>query len=286
MKYQIQYIVFVLSAFFCLTTENVNAQDGLQETSKKSFEIGKTDTVQLVILNEERVLNIFLPRGYETSGEKYPVIYLLDGSTDEDFIHIAGLVQFQSFPWLDMLPETIVVGIANIHRKRDFTFISNNVRDNKELPTSGGSEKFIRFMRNELQPYIAEFYKISEEKTLIGLSMWGLLASEILLKQPSLFDNYLIVSPSTWWDNESLLKQTPSPVKKTKNIFVAVGTEGSYMQTGATTLFYNLLKAHKETSTDSFKFLEKQDHGDTFHLAAYLGLETFYKKQYLLLWTI
>ncbi|MGK0386339.1 MAG: putative alpha/beta superfamily hydrolase [Patiriisocius sp.] len=278
MKYQIQYIVFVLCALFYLTTGNLNAQDSLQETSKKPFEIGKTVTVKSVILNEERILNIYLPKGYETSEKKYPVIYLLDGSADEDFIHIAGLVQFQSFPWLDMLPETIVVGIANIDRKRDFTFPSNNARDNKELPTSGGSEKFIRFIRDELQPYIAEFYKISEEKTLIGQSLGGLLASEILLKQPSLFDNYLIVSPSTWWDDESLLELVPTSVKKSKNIFVAVGTEGPYMQTGATTLFYNLVKAHEETSTITFKFLEKQDHGDTLHLAAYLGLETFYKK--------
>ena len=70
---------------------------------------------------------------------------LLDGSKDEDFIHIAGIVQFGSFSWINMLPETIVVGIANVDRKRDFTYPSQNTLDQEEFPTSGKSAHFIQF---------------------------------------------------------------------------------------------------------------------------------------------
>ncbi|GER59805.1 esterase [Patiriisocius marinus] len=262
----------------CIASGTVSAQKNIKDVSSKAFEIGKIITVKSDILKENRTLNIYFPEGYDTSDKKYPVIYLLDGSANEDFIHIAGLVQFQSFSWLDIIPESIVVGIANIDRKRDFTYPSNSELDNKELPTSGGSEKFIQFLRDELQPYMASNFKISEVKTIIGQSLGGLLASEIVLKQPSLFDNYLIVSPSTWWDDESLLKMKPTEVKKPINIFVAVGTEGPLMQTGATKLYYNLLQAHGEKNKVTFKFLENLNHGDTLHLAAYLGLETFFKK--------
>jgi len=43
-------------------------------------------------LAENSVLNIYLPKGYNKKDTvKYPDIYLLDGSADEDFIPIVGL---------------------------------------------------------------------------------------------------------------------------------------------------------------------------------------------------
>lgn len=50
------------------------------------------------------------------------MIYLLDGSADEEFIHIVGLVQYNSFEWISQIPKSIVVGIATVARRRGFTF--------------------------------------------------------------------------------------------------------------------------------------------------------------------
>jgi uncharacterized protein len=80
------------------------------------------------------------------------------------------------------------------------------------IPNAGGSEKFIRFIAEELQPYIKSTYKVSRS-LLIGQSLGGLLASEIVLKKPELFDDYIIISPSLWWDDESLLKQASTLIK-------------------------------------------------------------------------
>ena len=92
-----------------------------ENTAPKPFVIGEIVNIHSKELGENRTLNIYLPNGYHPDSlKRYPVIYLLDGSADEDFIHIAGLVQFGSFPWLNILPESIVVGIANVDRKRDF----------------------------------------------------------------------------------------------------------------------------------------------------------------------
>lgn len=132
---------------------------------------------------------------------------MLDGSLDEDFIHISGLVQFGSFYWINLVPESIVVGISNVDRKRDFTYPSNNLIDKKELPTSGKSAVFISFIEKELQPLINDKYNTNNTKTLIGRSLGGLLATEILFEKPNLFNNYVIVSPSLWWDDELLLKK-------------------------------------------------------------------------------
>lgn len=211
--------------------------------------------------------------------KKYPVIYLLDGSKDEDFIHISGLVQFGSFPWLNLIPESIVVGISNVDRKRDFTYPSQNESDRKDLPTSGKSELFINFIENELQPFIETTFRTTGNKTLIGQSLGGLLATEILLKKPNLFDQYIIVSPSLWWDNANLLKLEPEKFTTTKSIYIAVGKEGKIMEQAAKQLYKKLEKIKEDNTTIYFDFLEDKDHGDALHIAVYNAFEKIYKQQ-------
>lgn len=152
----------------------------------KEFILGYIDNVHSEMLNEDRFLNIYLPDDYDKD-TKYPVIYLLDGSADEDFIHIVGIVQYNTFPWVDRVPKSIVVGIANTNRKRNFTSLSSRDADKKMIPDNGGSEKFISFIEKELQPYIDTKYKTSDSKTIIGQSLGGLLATEILFTKPQLF---------------------------------------------------------------------------------------------------
>ncbi|NVK85141.1 MAG: alpha/beta hydrolase [Cytophagia bacterium] len=259
----------------------VNAQTNTKLLQKNEFSIGETLTISSDILAESRSINIYLPDSYKTNSENtYPVIYLLDGSRDEDFIHIAGLVQFGSFSWINMLPESIVVGIANVDRQRDFTFPTQNAQDKKDIPTSGQSEKFIKFLEQELQPFISSNYRTSEVQTLIGQSLGGLLATEILFKHPDMFDNYIIVSPSLWWNDESLLNLKPKEDTSEKSIYIAVGKEGEVMER-TTRELYELLKAqNKDGSRLYFDFLEDKDHRDALHLAVYHAFEKIFKQSY------
>lgn len=156
--------------------------------------LGIIDSILSNELGENRTLNIYLPAGYsKDSTATYPVIYLLDGSADEDFIHIAGLVQFANFPWVNLLPKSIVVGIANVDRRRDFTYPTTLEKDRKEYPTTGHSEKFIRFLEKELQPYIQKKYSSNPQKMIVGQSLGGLLATEILFKKPTLLISTLLL---------------------------------------------------------------------------------------------
>ncbi|MCT4629095.1 alpha/beta hydrolase-fold protein [Winogradskyella sp.] len=256
----------------------INAQD--KAISKEPITIGETITLHSKVLDEDRTLNIYLPQSYAADSTKtYPVIYLLDGSTDEDFIHISGIVQFGSFSWINMIPETIVVGISNVDRKRDFTYPTTIERDKKDFPTTGESEKFIRFIETELQPFINSEYRVNNIKTIIGQSLGGLLAIEILFKNPDLFDNYIIVSPSLWWDNQSLLKLETEDYNNEKSVYIAVGKEGNIMEQDAKALYDKLESTKKDNTKVYFQFLEQQDHGDTLHLAVYGAFEALFKKE-------
>tara|TARA_R110002124_G_scaffold13752_6_gene62624 strand:+ start:433 stop:1263 length:831 start_codon:yes stop_codon:yes gene_type:complete len=273
--FRIFFTSIVLLAYY-----PVWAQTELSLSTSNPLTIGETREIKSDILNESRLLNIYLPASYTTnSNKKYPVIYLLDGSMDEDFIHIVGLVQFGSFSWVNMLPESIVVGIANVDRKRDFTYPSTNKQDTKELPTSGKSAAFIRFIEKELQPYIDSNFNTSTSKTIIGQSLGGFLATEIAIKNPELFDNYIIVSPSLWWDNESLLKVEPKSYSAKKSIYIAVGKEGDVMERTAKALYDKINGQKKNNTSVYFSFFEKQDHGDALHLAVYDAFEKIFKQE-------
>jgi predicted alpha/beta superfamily hydrolase len=231
-------------------------------------------------LDEKRTLNIYLPPGYDAADSiGYPVIYLLDGSADEDFIHITGLVQYLNFPWVNLLPPSIVVGIANVDRKRDYCFPTRNIKDKKNNPTSGGSAKFIDFIGKELEPYIDSAFKTSKTKTIIGQSLGGLLATEILFKTPELFNKYIIISPSLWWDDESLLKIHPAIMKQGKNtktsIFIAVGKEGAVME-GDSRKLVGLLKEKANPSIKvHFSYFPKENHATIMHQAVYEAFGIF-----------
>lgn len=244
----------------------------------KPFILGMTEELQSAELGEKRILNIYLPDGYSAdSSVTYPVVYILDGSANEDFIHLAGLVQF--LVMAEKMPPSIVVGIANIDRKRDFTFPTSIAKDKQDFPTTGGSEQFIRFLENELQPFIQSRYKANASKTIVGQSLGGLLATEILLKKPGLFTDYLIVSPSLWWDNESLLANAPELLKaapKDLNIYIAVGKEGKVMEKDAARLAKTLKKSGQ--AKVHFLYLPKENHATILHNGAYQGLELLNQK--------
>lgn len=248
----------------------------LLRAQSKPFVLGEIRQLHSRVLGEVRTLNIYLPEGYNPKDTpRYPVIYLLDGSADEDFIHIAGLVQYNSFEWVGRVPKSIVVGIATVDRRRDFTAPSRVVADRKLAPTSGGSEKFIRFIEKELQPFIAEQYRVASGKTIIGQSLGGLLATEILLKKPALFDTYIIVSPSLWWDDASLL-DTPldSPFSKPAKIYLAVGKEGltptdppRVMEVDAHMLAEKIRKVRSPAVQFYFDYLPDENHATILHQA-------------------
>ncbi len=109
--------------------------------------LGVVDEIQSNELGEKRILNIYLPEGYNKNDTiKYAITYLLDGSADEDFIHVVGLFQFNAFSWIDRVPKSIVVGIATVDRRRDFTYPTTIEKDKKSYPTAGHSDKFITFI--------------------------------------------------------------------------------------------------------------------------------------------
>jgi hypothetical protein len=276
-------LILVFCVIFFHTTVAFSQNHGVvQRNGQTVFALGLIDTIQSVELGESRILNIYLPDGYSPdSSTRYQVIYLLDGSENEDFIHVVGIVQFLNM--IGLMPKSIVVGIANVDRRRDFTFPTHIEKDKKAYPTTGSSFRFISFIEKELQPYVEHKFKTSRIRTIIGQSLGGLLATEILLKKPFLFDNYIIVSPSLWWNNESLLTAAPSLLNKSSSkylrIIISVGNEGKEME-GDAKKFFAILKSSKGNHYYTrFLSMPKEDHLTILHNSVYKSFELLYLKK-------
>ena len=282
MKFFLRYIVIGMlnvTPVFC-------QQQKAQETSKP-FVLGSIEELESKILGEKRILNIYLPEGYiPNDTTRYPVVYLLDGSADEDFIHTVGLFQFNTFSWIDRVPKSIVIGIATVDRRRDFTFPSTIESEKKNFPTTGHSDKFISFLEEELKPFINNKYKTNSSAMLIGQSLGGLLASEILLKRPEMFNKYLIISPSIWWDNGSLLNQSSQVIEKLSqktDVYIGVGKEGltpgefpRVMEVDANLLVEKLNNSKNKNIAVYFDYLPDEDHATISHQAIFNGLRMLY----------
>ncbi len=259
----------LLASALCFGSAN-----GQRTKEPVPFVLGVSERIQSYALNEERVLNVYLPLGYaaDTAGA-YPVIYLLDGSADEDFIHVSGAVQFASYPWITWVQPSIVVGIANVDRKRDLTFPTSVAKDKEQFPTTGGSAAFMRFIGDELIPFIDGNYRTGPDRMLIGQSLGGLFATEVLFERPELFTRYLIVSPSLWWDDGSLLKLAPAfaadRASVPQSVFIAVGKEGKGMVGPAKQLAALVRK--QPGIRVGYKYLPEFDHANPLHRAVMEG---------------
>ena len=133
-------------------------------------------------------------------------------------------------------------------------------------------------MQKELQPLIESQYKTTASKTIIGESLGGLLATEILWKQPALFTKYIIISPSLWWDDGSLLQQNPAVLLENftanTSIYIASGKEGlapsdkpHVMELDANLLADKLKSSNHKNISVYFDYLPQETHATVAHQA-------------------
>lgn len=263
--------------------------------SQDSINIGSKHHIFSKALNEERTFWIYLPPDYSNpkfAPAKYPVVYLLDA--ENNFHSFTGLQQSLARGPYATIPQMIVVGITNTNRTRDLTpteadkqaFFEKN---KKAFKQSGGNKNFIAFLEKELRPYIDSNYRTSGYNVLNGHSFGGLTAVNILLNHTKLFNSYIIIDPSLWWDNEIMNTKADSVFSKKdfeqRSIYLAMADKRSTPQDTTTDMERGIRKFEKllQTKTPknlrwSFKFYENEDHGTIPIPAEYDGLRFLFEE--------
>src|SRR5262249_6016654 len=148
--------------------------------------IGEFFTIDSRVMGETRRVNILVPTVYgQKLNAPMGVLYMLDGGLDEDFLHIAGLMQILVSN--GGIRPFMLVGIPNTNRRRDMTGPTSNPEDRKIAPVVGGSATFRRFIKEELMPAVRARYRTTDEAAIIGESLAGLFVVETFFVQPDLF---------------------------------------------------------------------------------------------------
>jgi predicted alpha/beta superfamily hydrolase len=169
-------------------------------------------TIESATLKETRRINVYTPPGYDAAGAtRYAVLYMPDGGEQEDFPHVTSDVD--AAIRAGELRPLIVVGIENTERRRDMTGPTEVAEDRKIAPHVGGSAAFRAFIRDELMPQVRRRYRVTDETAIIGESLAGLFIVENFFLQPKMFDTYIALSPSLWWNNGELAHKASERLK-------------------------------------------------------------------------
>ena len=198
----------IIAASILLTMSihlNVNAQGKKGEI----IEIGESVTINSKILNEERNILVYLPEKYKDSSTGYPVLYVLDG--DDYFLPSIGVMKYLAM--FDYLPEMIVIGIP--HKKR-FKELTPTKTD--RIPSGGGVDDFMKFIKKELIPFVEDNFRTQPFRIFAGHSLGGLGVLYAFINEPDMFNAYIGISSSVYWDEGVLLKRADKILKKTDQL--------------------------------------------------------------------
>lgn len=202
-----------LPLLFVFTTAN--------SQNAEKITIGTIETITSNVLKEERKIWVYNPAaGHAPSRntERYPVLYLLDA---EDHYHSAvGMIKQMNGRW----PNMIVVGITNTVRNRDLTPTATNAKGLVDT-NSGKGQNFMEFIEKELIPHIDSLYATAPYRIFSGHSLGGLTVINTFLNNTNLFNAYIAIDPSLWWNNQKLVQQarTDFVTKKFNNVSLFVG---------------------------------------------------------------
>ena len=136
--------------------------------------IGTNYTINSKTLEQDRVIQIYLPDSYTTTEQNYPVLYILDG---QRFFTNGVSIQKSSKAPLD-IPEMIVVGINSSRELRRTLF--------------GNDSKFTSFLKNEVIQFVDSNYRTTKERVIFGWEAAAYYISEMILKEKDLFSGAII----------------------------------------------------------------------------------------------
>lgn len=224
MSYKFFLFLFVISilSHSCTTQQKEKTNLKYNKIVTKHTEIRQMFSEEV---GDTFYIYIKLPKKYDSTNKRYPVLYLLDG--DIDFNMASSIVRYLQYG--KELPEMIIVapGYATMlsdyetnHRERDYTPSTNN-----QFNESGGAINYLNFLKSELLPFVDSSYRTNEFRVLNGYSLGGLFVINTFLEAPELFHGYIAGSPYLVNDESLLFTkiESHSLIKEKKKVFLSVG---------------------------------------------------------------
>jgi predicted alpha/beta superfamily hydrolase len=183
-------------------------------------------------LKAARTIRVWLPPDYNAdTTRRYSVLYMHDGQNLFDRATSAFDQEWQIDETLSTLvtdktiPPIIVVGLDNGQASRiaEYTYAADARHG------GGGGAEHARFLLDEVMPFIASNYRVSDAKEqayIGGSSLGAIISLEIARRHPDSFAGVVAMSPALWWADEQLTREIeadPAGLKGTR-IWLDIGT--------------------------------------------------------------
>lgn len=276
--FPMKQILLVLCTLF--TSLNFNL--ATSRNAPEAIKLGHSVTLSSDLYTSPVEVNVYLPKSYDAENDDnsqvtaYPVVYLIDGGQEQDYLHIAGIAALASInPYI--FEEVIVVGVKTNDRRYELTSINTDPRYDRPAGTLGGSSKFRDMLAKLLIPYIEKEYRTNNRRIVLGESLAGLFITETFLTTPELFTDYIAISPSLWYDDRQLAKQAANLLAKhvdsPRQLYLAMANEGGTMQKGLDELIVAIKSAKLKKLEWVYSDRSKaESHWSIYHQAALYAL--------------
>jgi predicted alpha/beta superfamily hydrolase len=195
--------------------------------------------------DEEKVLNVFLPKTYNKTN-KYPVVYITDAGTPNFEVALTYINQLMEN---NVIPKIILVGIEQNNR-------------NSELDIYWGDDgkKFKNYLFEEIIPYINSNYSTSEFNTIIGHSDGAEYNHLLMLEKNNPFRGFINISTNL---NNDVSNEIEEFFKKNnKKTFYYFISNGKYDSEDRILAGNKIDSLYKSTRNESIKFLKKDYKSD------------------------
>ncbi len=279
----------------------ISSHSFAQESATEVMDFGRKFALPSKIVGESRTYWVRLPASYNNpkyDQQSYPVMYVLDGKSA--FFPLLGVVSFMSEKESVnfQIPEMIVVGVDTEDRLKDLTpSPSTKMPNGQEAKTEsqklmmaggGGGEMFLRFLTEELIPKIEQDYRTIPYRMYVGHSLGGLTTAYTLLRHPGIFNSYLSIDGSLWWDNGKYVREAPEDLKNMKSqtiqrVYISVvdsieAGPGNRFHIQCIHRFAEALKAYEPTQVQSkLDVISGTDHSSIPLLSWYNGLRYIFE---------
>ncbi len=162
-------------------------------------------------LRRMRKITIYAPDDYQTSNKRYPVMYINDGQNaffdEESYMGISwGFYDYVKETNLDII--MVAIPCNNRLNKREDEYgpwsIGKEILQleygDDSIDVGGEGEKYMRFIIEQLKPYIDEhFPTIKDDNAMVGSSMGGIITSYAGIKYADIFKKTASLSTAYWF---------------------------------------------------------------------------------------
>ncbi|MGI2169697.1 alpha/beta hydrolase [Shewanella sp. MF05960] len=292
---------------YCLTNSSFASADGSDNVQSKpasqwvdayasAAAVNIPRTLQFTLKDGGRDYQVMikLPKDYQkNSTHFYPVIYMTDGMYSMQVVSGATRFPMNS----NMMHQAILVVIGYqkgskgaSSRIRDYT----PSHDPSWKLNTGEAKRHVRFIRDTVMPFVEHYYRVdTQQNTFMGNSLGGLFGAYVLLEQPTLFTNYVLGSPSLWFDNKHLLQQFTQGFSQipaiSAKVFIGIGelerppyTHDNHHMVADAQAFYQILLSHPSVEADTLQLkllvIPEADHSMAFPTTAIHGLSWLFKR--------